>query len=58
MVEKRNKFRRRYVPTARFPQHTKNGEFVLSERRTLPTRRIDDIEVEKLSCQDLIAGLC
>jgi hypothetical protein len=56
MVEKRNKNRRKYVPV-RFPLNTKTGELVASERRTLPTRRVNDIEVREISCLDFIAGL-
>ena len=56
MVEKRNRHRRQYIP-ARFPLNTRSGELVESERRTLPTRRVNDIEVREISCQDFIAGL-
>ena len=57
MAEKRNKHRRQYIPVAQFPLKTRSGGLVLAERRTLPTRRVNDIEVKELSCQDFIAGL-
>jgi hypothetical protein len=57
MVERRNTHRRHYKPITRFPLHTQMGELVTSERRWVPTRRVNDIQVEELSCQDFIAGL-
>jgi hypothetical protein len=57
MAEKRNKHRRQYIPVAQFPLKTSSGRLVLAERRKLPTRRVNDIEVKELSCQDFIAGL-
>ena len=57
MVEKRTIRRRRFIPITRFPLHSYKGELISSERRRLPTRRINDIEVRELSCTDFIAGL-
>jgi hypothetical protein len=57
MVEKREKHRRRFIPVTRFPLNTHFGDLILSERRMLPTRRVNDIQVKELSCQDFIAGL-
>lgn len=57
MDERRTRHRRRYLPVARFPLSTKGGEWVPSERRMLPTRRVNDIEVREISCQDFISGL-
>ncbi len=57
MLEKRCNHRRQYIPTSRFPLNIPSGEIVLSERRMLPTRRVNDIEVKELSCQDFIAEL-
>lgn len=57
MVEKREKHRRRFIPITRFPLHTQRGDFIDSERRMLPTRRVNDIEVKELSCLDFIAEL-
>lgn len=57
MDEKRNTRRRQYIPTTRFPLHTWRGDLIASERRRLPTRRLNDIEVKELSCLDFIAEL-
>jgi len=57
MVEKREKHRRHYEPITRFPIHTPRGDLIASERRRLPTRRVNDIEVKELSCLDFISGL-
>jgi hypothetical protein len=57
MEERRVTQRRKYIPTTQFPLHAWNGELVASERRFLPTRRVNDIEVKELSYQDFIAEL-
>jgi hypothetical protein len=57
MVEKREKHRRRFIPVTQFPLNIDKGELILSERRMLPTRRVNDIQVKELSCLDFIAGL-
>lgn len=57
MVEKREKHRRRFIPVTRFPLNTQSGDLISSERRMLPTRRVNDIQVKELSCLDFIAGL-
>jgi hypothetical protein len=33
------------------------GELIESERRRLPTRRVNDIEVEEITIEELISGL-
>ena len=57
MVEKREKHRRHYKLITQFPLLTPKGDLVVSERRSLPTRRLNDIEVKELTCLDFIAGL-
>jgi hypothetical protein len=57
MVEKREKHRRHYKPITRFPLNTQRGDLIASERRRIPTRRVNDIEVKELSCLDFIAEL-
>jgi len=57
MVEKREKHRRHYKSVTRFPLHTYRGDLVTSERRRLPTRRVNDIKVEELDCEGFIAKL-
>jgi hypothetical protein len=57
MVEKREKHRRLLTPTAQFPFCNMRGELIVSDRRRLPTRRVNDIEVKEISCLDFISGL-
>ncbi len=57
MVEKREKHRRLLIPTTQFPFCTMRGEFIVSERRRLPTRRLNDIEVKEISLDDYISEL-
>jgi hypothetical protein len=33
------------------------GEFIVSERRRIPTRRVNDIEVKEISLDDYISDL-
>jgi hypothetical protein len=54
MIEKREQHRRLLTPTAQFPFCTMRGELIESERRRLPTRRVNDIEVEGLSFLDYL----
>jgi hypothetical protein len=55
MVEKRKQRRRHDKTTTRFPLYTTKGDLVASERRRLPTRRLNDIHVEELNYKDFIA---
>ena len=57
MIEKRTGHRREYKPVTRFPLNSRGDGLVLSERRKLPTRRVNDIQVKELSCQDFISEL-
>jgi hypothetical protein len=57
MVEKREMRRRRYIPYTRFPLHNYKGELIRFERRRIPTRRLNDIQVRELSYEELFAGL-
>ena len=57
MVEKREIRRRRLIPIARFPLHTYKNELISSERRKIPTRRVDDIMGKRLSYEAFIAEL-
>jgi len=58
MVEKREKQRRHYKSVTRFPLHTLRGDWVASERRKVPTRRLNDIEVEEITIDEFISGFC
>ena len=57
MIEKREQHRRLLTPTVEFPFCTMRGEFIESERRRLPTRRVNDIEVEEITIEEFISGL-
>jgi len=57
MVEKREKHRRRFIPVTRFPLHTPRGDLITSERRRIPTRRVNDIEVKEISFDDFVSRL-
>jgi hypothetical protein len=56
MVEKREKHRRRFIPATRSPLHTPGGDLITSERRMLPTRRLNDIEVKEISIDEFKSG--
>jgi len=56
MVEKRRIHRRQYIPVTRFPLHTPRGDLVASERRRVPTRRLNDIDVKEISIDEFISG--
>ena len=58
MVEKREKHRRHYKPVTEFPLHDPKSGLVASERRRLPTRRLNDIEVEEITIEEFISGFC
>jgi hypothetical protein len=57
MVEKREKHRRRLIAVTRFPLHTARGGLITSERRRLPTRRLNDIQVKEISIDEFISGM-
>jgi len=57
MVEKRENQRRLLTPTTQFPFCNMSGELITSERRRLPTRRLNDIEVKELSFKEFLSEL-
>ena len=57
MIEKREQHRRLLAPTTQFPFCTMRGELIESERRRLPTRRVNDIEVQEITIEEFISGL-
>jgi hypothetical protein len=57
MVDKRVNHRRLLTPTTQFPFCTMRGEFIVSERRRLPTRRVNDIEVKEICLDDYMSEL-
>ena len=56
MVDKRKKHRRRFIPVTRSPLHTPSGDLITSERRMLPTRRLNGIEPEEITIDEFISG--
>ena len=52
MVEKRTKRRRQFIPITWFPLSTQVGDLMVSERRKLQTRRLNDIEVKEITYAD------
>ena len=48
MIERRKVKRRRYKAKTYFPAINQQGNFILSERRHRPTRRIYDLFVEDI----------
>jgi hypothetical protein len=57
MVEKRENHRRLFTPTTQFPFCNMRGEIIAFERRKLPTRRLNDIEVKELSYKEFLSEL-
>jgi hypothetical protein len=57
MQERRKIERRINQQTCIFPLLTNRGEVVESDRRVLPDRRLDNISVEEISCEDAIAEI-
>jgi hypothetical protein len=57
MVEKRENHRRLLIPTTQFPFCNMRGGLITSERRRLPTRRLNDIEVKELSYKEFLSEL-
>jgi len=57
MIVRQERHRRRLIPVTRFPLRTQTGDLIVSERRMLPTRRLNDIEVREISCEDFISQL-
>ena len=57
MIERRNKRRRRFMLITRFPLRTYQGDVILCERSTLPTRRLNDVEVKEISLDDFVSEL-
>jgi hypothetical protein len=53
MLEKRRVKRRRYNAYTYFPAIDHRGDFIMSERRYCPTRRVFDVFVENVDDVDL-----
>jgi hypothetical protein len=57
MQERRKSQRRNGEDISTLPFHLATGEVVESDRRHLPDRRLDNIAVEEISCEDFISEL-
>ena len=57
MQERRKTHRRYNEKTCVFPQYLGNGDVVDTDRRNIPERRLNDITVEELSCEDVISEI-
>jgi hypothetical protein len=55
MVEKRTKRRRQFIAITRFPLSTQVGDPIVSERRRLPSRRLNDIDVKEITYADFFS---
>ncbi len=57
MIEKRTGHRRHYQVHTDFPLFNRQREIIESERRRRPTRRVNDITVEEISCSEFISEI-
>ena len=57
MQERRKSQRRDGEAISILPYHLSSGEVVETDRRHLPDRRLDNIAVEEISCEEFISEL-
>jgi len=57
MEERRIMQRRKCTPTPPFPLRTGKGGLIAYDRRSLPTRRVNDIEVHEISYRDFVTEM-
>lgn len=57
MAEKRKVKRRRYKAHTYFPAINHLGNFIMSERRNLPTRRACDVFVDDVDLPTMFLGI-
>jgi len=57
MIERRTADRRQDRASRNFPLFDQLYGIVVSDRRRLPTRRINDILVEEVDCSDFLAEI-
>ena len=57
MAENRRVKRRRYKAHTYFPAINHSGEFIMSERRHLSTRRVCDVFVEDIDLPTMFLGI-
>jgi len=56
MIERRKVKRRRYKAHTYFPAINNRGNFIMSERRHRPTRRVYDVFVEDVDLPTMFLG--
>ena len=57
MAEKRKVKRRRYKAHTYFPAINHRGDFIMSERRHLPTRRVYDVFLDDVDLPTMFLGI-
>ena len=57
MIERRKTHRRNYRKIPYYPIRDGDGILVDSDRRRLPTRRLNDISVTEITCSEFISGM-
>lgn len=57
MTERRNVKRRRYKTHTYLPAIDHQGEFIMSDRRNLTTRRICDVSVDDVDIPTMFLGI-
>jgi hypothetical protein len=57
MEERRVTQRRKCASTLSFPLRTGKGGLIACDRRSLPTRRVNDIEVHEISYRDFLTEM-
>jgi len=57
MAERREVIRRRYKAHTYFPAIDHRGDFIISERRHLSTRRVCDVAVEDVDLPTMFLGI-
>ena len=57
MTERRRVKRRRYKARTKFPAINHRGDFIMSERRHRPTRRVCDVFVEDVDLHTMFLGI-
>ena len=57
MTERRNGKRRRYKAHTYFPAIDHQGEFIVSDRRNLTTRRMCDVFVDDVDIPTMFLGI-
>jgi len=57
MEDRRTTQRRACTSAMRFPLHTGKGGLIAYDRRSLPTRRVNDIQVEEISYLEFFSKL-